>query len=430
MPNPLRIKASGSPVSSTNFLGLQTMTDAEVKNYVANIITTKFATVAGNGTGTADLNVDTANALTGTSIGTFVDTTRPYSIGQHPVDSGNVTTTTYYAKQIETVVGGSVTNRAVGWTNGTKQLTDGEIGTNILDLSIAAMVAETSYTAGQYRLQASAPAGGTWVSRYTLTDTAIGGNTTTYLWQKTVATSSADTDLKPIKTHTTASLKEMSSAEIEEMVPLFRDRIISTGIGTYKLQTAAPGTGTWVQMGNSHSNTIEQVNNETYTGFYTGAYTGAFTNNFANNFTGNYAGNYVGPKTYTGSYSGTYATAFTGNYATAFSAAYSSNFAGTYTLYYGGYVGGNFTGNYTGYFTGFYTGNFTGYYTGNFTGNYTGNFVGTGTYSGTYTGYYSNTFTGYFTGFYSGAYTGNYVGATVSATKDTISTVALWVRTV
>lgn len=414
MPNPLRIKASGSPVSSTNFLGLQTMTDAEVKNYVANIITTKFATVAGNGTGTADLNVDTADALTGTSIGTFVDTTRPYSIGEHPVDSGNVTTTTYYAKQIETVVGGSVTNRAIGWTSGTKQLTDGEIGTNILDLSIAAMVAETSYTAGQYRLQATAPAGGTWVSRYTLTDTAIGGNTTTYLWQKTVATSSADTDLKPIKTHTTASLKEMSSAEIEEMVPLFRDRIISTGIGTYKLQTSAPGSGTWVQMGNSHSNTIEQVNNETYTGFYTGAYTGAFTNNFANNFTGNFAGNYVGPRTYTGSYSGTYATAF--------SAAYSSNFAGTYTLYYGGYVGGNFTGNYTGYFTGFYT--------GNFTGNYTGNFVGTDTYSGTYTGFYSNTFTGYFTGFYSGGYTGNYVGATVSATKDTISTVALWVRTV
>ena len=96
--NPLKIKASGSPITSANFQGLQTMTDAEVKNYIANVITTKFATDT-NGTGTAELNVDTANLLTGTSIGTFADTARTEATGTHPA-TGATTTTTYYAKQV------------------------------------------------------------------------------------------------------------------------------------------------------------------------------------------------------------------------------------------------------------------------------------------------------------------------------------------
>ena len=74
--NPLKLKASATPITSANFQGLQTMSNAEVKNYIANKITVGFAGAASNGSNTADLNIDTANALSGTAIGTFADTDR------------------------------------------------------------------------------------------------------------------------------------------------------------------------------------------------------------------------------------------------------------------------------------------------------------------------------------------------------------------
>ena len=74
------------------------------------------------------------------------------------------------------------------------------------------------------------------------------------------------------------------------------------------------------------------------------------------------------------------------------------------------------TSPFTGSFTGSYTGAFTGAYTGSFSGSYVPSY--TGTYSGTYSG-------SPFTGTYSGSYTGQ----TVLATKDTVSTISLWIRT-
>jgi len=58
-----------------------------------------------------------------------------------------------------------------------------------------------------------------------------------------------------------------------------------------------------------------------------------------------------------------------------------------------------------------------GNYQGFFTGFYTGYFAGSRTYSGNYVGNYS------------GTYSGTYSGATVIETKETVSTVKLWVRT-
>ena len=56
-------------------------------------------------------------------------------------------------------------------------------------------------------------------------------------------------------------------------------------------------------------------------------------------------------------------------------------------------------------FLSFFTGNYTGFYAGsrNYTGNYASNFSGT--------------------------YSSNFSGATVIATKETVSTIKLWVRT-
>jgi hypothetical protein len=428
---PLRIKSSGTPPSSANFQGLQEMTDGEINQYLSYVITNKFADDT-NGTGTAELNVDTANALTGTSIGTFTDTIRNDSIGTHPT-AGATSSTTYYFKQVTAAASESITNRLVGYDSAIKEMTDSDLDTDILDKVIDDMVSETNYTVGQYSLASTSPSGGTWTSRYTITDTAQGGNTVTYLWQKTAPTTSANSNLTSLKVEGTSGVKMMSAAEIEQIVPNFRNRIISNNIGKYAVQATAPGTGTWVQMGDAFSDTRQTVSGSAYAGSFAGTYAGNFTGNYA----GNFAGNYVGAKTYTGAYTGAFSGNYAGNYvgtsayAGAYSGVYNRNFSGNYVRFFSGFVGGTFTGFYTGFFTGFYTGFYTGAktYTGTYTGaynrNFTGNYVGTSAYSGTYSGTYTGIYTSNFTGNYSGSYTGN----TIQAGKDTVSTVKLWLRT-
>lgn len=444
--NPLKVKATGSPITSANISGLQTMTDAEVKNYIANVITEKFAAVT-NGTGTAEINITTDNSGSGTSIGSFVDTNRTESIGTHPA-TGNTTTTTYYAKQVTAAASESITNRPLAWDSHLEEMSDGDID-GVLDLCIEAMVAESSYTAGQYKLQASAPSGGTWVSRYTLTDTAQGGNTVTYLWQKTVASSSPNSDYTPLRSYNGSNCKQMTESEIEQLLPNFRNRIIDTGIGTYKLQSSAPSGGTWVQMGNEFSDTREQVSPQNYAGNYSG------------NFTGNYTGNYTGPITYSAPYSvsGNYSSNFTGNYQSpvnytgnysaiipgsptpgpSYTGVYSGNYAGSPTPYSGPtYAAPPSPGpSYTGYFTGYYTTGSPTFYNGIYSGsrNYAGTYAGApvnylgpsdnnyaGFFAGTesYTGYYEGGvepgtfqyYTGYFAGIIPGGFfAGSYQGA-------------------
>ena len=301
--NPLKIKASATPITSANFQGLQTMSDTEVKNYIANKITVGFAGAAGNGSNTADINVDTANALSGTAIGSFVDTDRNEATGTHPA-TGAVTTVTYYAKQITATDSGTITNRPIGYDSAIRQLTDAQINADILDKAITAMVTESGYTAGQYRLAGSAPAGGTWTARYTITDVANGGNTTYYIWQKTAATSSPNADLRPLKTYSGNNVKQMSDTEIQEMIPYFRNRIISTGVGTYKLQASTPSGGTWVQMG-SGSDTSEQIASQNYTGTYGGARTYSRAYSGTRTYTpAGYTNTFSGARTYSTAYSG------------------------------------------------------------------------------------------------------------------------------
>ena len=479
--NPLKLKASATPITSANFQGLQTMSNAEVKNYIANKITVGFAGAANNGSNTADLNVDTANALSGTAIGTFDDTDRTEATGTHPA-TGSTTTTTYYAKQITATDNGTITNRPLGYDTAIRQMTDAQIRGDIIDQAVTAMVTESTYTAGQYRLAGSAPSGGTWTARYTITDVANGGNTTYYLWQKTAATSTPDADLRPLKTYSGNNVKQMSDTEIQEMLPYFRNRIISTGVGTYKIQASSPSPGTWVSMG-SASDTREQVASVNYTGSYAGsrtysnvAYAGSRTYTpagYANTFAGSrtysnvayagsrtfsnaaYASSFAGSRTNTFSgsrtYSGSYVTNFAGTRPFAGSRTYSTS----YVLYYGGFVGGSFAGsrtystnyvsastNFAGSFAGTrtysnaaYAGSYSGSYTSTYSGSrtYSANYSGSRTYSGTYANSFagSRTYSGNYSGSrtYSGSYSGTYAGDTIQATKDTVSTVSLWIRT-
>lgn len=406
---PLRIKASGTPITSSNYQGIQEMTDAEIQQYLSYVITNKYAS-DWDGTLTGDLNMDTANALSGSAIGTFTDTTRDDAIGTHPTD-GATTDTTYYFKQVTSVASESITNRPLGWETsgdvGFNEFTDAELDTDIVDKVINDMVSESDYTVGQFHLSASSPTGGTWTSRYTITDTVKSGNNTTYLWQKTSPTSSANSDLSSLTYD--SGIKMMTAAQIEQMVPNFRNRIVENygttpGVGCYKVQSSSPTeTGTWTQMGDvgGFSDTRQEVQSSTYAGTFTGAYNDNFT------------GEYTGAKTYTGSYLGSFSGDYTGNYVG--TSNYSGTYAGDYVLYYSGYVGGTFTGYYTGFYSGPKT--YTGYYTGAYDRNFSGDYVGTSNYSGSYTGYFS------------GDYTGNFSGDTIKASTESVSTIKLWLRT-
>lgn len=469
--NPLKVKASATPINSANFSGLQPMTDAEVKNYIANVITEKFASDT-DGTGTAEINIDTANLLSGTSIGSFVDTVRTESIGDHPA-TGATTSTTYYAKQVTSVASESITNRPIKWEDNAAELSDSDID-GVMDLVIESMVSEDSYTAGQYKLQATAPSGGTWVARYTITDEAQGGNTTTYLWQKTVATSSADSDLTPLKSNNANSLKQMSVAEIEQMVPNFRNRIIDTSIGTYKFQSTTPSGGTWVQMGDTFSDTRQSIAENSYDGVaysaeYTSAYSGTtevsysdstgFSGGYTNNYTGGYSGitsvSYSGAYTGSALYAGSYGEAvFLGFYTgpsglsydgpsytsgpttgpsytsgptnVAYSGTYGSVFytsGPTYVTYSGVYV--SFTLG-----AGFVEGappvpvDYTGPpYTGEYAGVYTGP-----SYAGSYTGAYSRVYTGpSYAAVYTGpTYIGYYTGSVAYTSQSSVPYTGLY----
>ena len=361
---PLRIKASAYPVSSSNFQGLQEMTDSEIEQYISAIITKDFADNT-NGSGTAELNVTTDGSGAGTTIGSITDTKRDDAIGTHPTDGATSNVNVYTAKQVTAAASESITNRMVGYETsgnvGINEFTDAELDTDIIDKVIADMVGLGNYTVGQYHLSTSAPSGGTWTARYTLVDTQVDETEDTkYIWQKTAATSSAVDNYKPCKVEGSNGIKEMSVAEMEQIVPNFRNRIVENfattqGVGTYKLQTGAPSeTGTWTQMGDEFKDTRQEVGSQNYTGAYAGSYSGTYTGGYtgAKVYAGAYSGSYTG--SYTGAYTGTsaYAGSYTGNY--------TGNYTGGYQRFFSGYSGGFFSGTYAGT----YTGTYTGYYTG------------------------------------------------------------------
>lgn len=424
---PLRIKASAYPVSSSNFQGLQEMTDTEIEQYISAIITKDFADNT-NGSGTAELNVTTDGSGAGTTIGSITDTKRDDAIGTHPTDGATSNVNVYTAKQVTAAASESITNRMVGYETsgnvGINEFTDAELDTDIIDKVIADMVGLGNYTVGQYHLSTSAPSGGTWTARYTLVDTQVDETEDTkYIWQKTAATSSAVDNYKPCKVEGSNGIKEMSVAEMEQIVPNFRNRIVENfattqGVGTYKLQSGAPSeTGTWTQMGDEFKDTRQEVGSQNYTGAYAGSYSGTYTGGYtgAKVYAGAYSGSYTG--SYTGAYTGTsaYAGSYTGNY--------TGNYTGGYQRFFSGYSGGFFSGTYAGT----YTGTYTGYYTGakNYSGTYSG------AYSGSYTGYYTGTssYAGTYSGTYTGYYSGTYAGDTILSSEEDVSSVKLWLRT-
>ena len=286
MPRPLKIDTSTSPVS------FKEMNDADY-DYLTHIVLSQFA-ASNTGVGTVSSNSSF------TLIGTFSDTYRPYTVGQHPVGT-DITTVTYnfyqdYGTATENLV------RPVHYSAGanTFEQDDSTLNTTTISNALANLV---NSGVGSYSLSPTSPVGGTWVAERTIQNTTSAANNVTYIWRKTAAT--APSTVRPLKVNTTSpiSVKEMSDAEIQTLTERLRNQIVATGIGKYAVQSTAPVSGgTWVTRGSAFSDTRETTSNTSYTGAYSGNYTGAYTRFFAGSIGGFFSGTYTG--FYSGAYSG------------------------------------------------------------------------------------------------------------------------------
>ena len=305
MPKPLKWNGSA---------GIKEMSSAEIDDNV-DLILDHFSGMTSVNTGHLAMNTD----ATWTDIGTFADTRRDQAEGTHPANT-TINTDNYVFRQNLTAVTPSPTARpmAVKYSGGSYdggiiEMTDAECRADIVD-RINAKIAAGSV--GSYVLQVAAPGTGTW--------TQVGGdvnnkyqsgvNNLTKLWKRT--TGSNTTATRPLKWNGSAGIKEMSDAEINVLVEMYQESIVATGIGKYTLAASAPGTGTWVTVGDAFSDTRKQRGDVAYAGNYTGAYTGAYSGAYTGYYTTYYSGRAVGPYTgyYTGAYTGYYSGTYTGNY--------------------------------------------------------------------------------------------------------------------
>lgn len=336
MAGPVKLKADGDNLSNA-FEGVQEFSTTEIKEgVITNIITTEFAGT----TGVGSLQVTTTGAPANfTSIGTFTDTVASQAVGTHPWDGGFNTVNTYTFSQGTATATDSKTARPLR-TSGVEgellESTDTQIDSEVLDNVLTAMIEQADNTAGQYYLSASAPSGGTWTSRGTITDTQVDGTgtTTKTLWQKTAATTvpSSTTNRSLVKEDN--GLQEFTTAELQSLVGRFRNRIAATNLGTYAVATAAPGTGTWQQMGETLTDQRKTSASYNYSGSYTGSYSGTYTGYYTGFFTGTYVGSFQ--RFFGGFLNGTFNSNFSGTYSQAFTGFYTGSYSGTYTGTYAG----------------------------------------------------------------------------------------------
>ena len=299
MPKPLKWNGSSS---------LREMTAAEIDDNV-DLILDHFSGMTSNNTGHLAMNTESG----WTDIGTFADTRRDQAQGTHPANT-TIHTDNFVFRQNLTDLTPSPTRRPMavkydsGSFDGLIEMTDVECRADIVDrinIKIAAA------GVGSYVLQPAAPETGTWTAVATITNKlAVNAvSTTTYLWKRT--TGSNTTATRPLGWDTSNdSIKELSDAEINDLVEMYQESIVDTGIGKYVLQAAAPGSGTWQTVGSAFVDTRKQRTDQNYAGDYTGSYSGTYTGYYSTFYSGRQVGPYAG--NYTGNYSGTYTGTYVG----------------------------------------------------------------------------------------------------------------------
>jgi hypothetical protein len=337
MTNPLKMRKHANGVYND---GTQVTSDAELDWTVKQVLV-QFATESNSGDKTGDLNIDSV----GTSVGTFEDTRRSAELLSHPY-SGTTSNTLYTFKQnvasiSETSVIAPLTHGGTSNPGHLAAQSNTEMDNSIFSLSLAKIANTTLSTAGTgtYYLGTSAPGTGTWIGQDQMLDTVTthtndDDQIDTYkLWRRTDYPGTP-TEIRPLK-QLDANLREMSDADLLSLTLRLRNRIVSTGVGKYVFQAAAPGSGTWINRGTA-TNRLPDIVTTQYGGNYAGQYTGSFSRQFTREFSSQFTRG-----SYSRGYTGTFQRVYSAQYGRTFFRAYSSQFAR-------GVVGGNYTdGNYS-----------------------------------------------------------------------------------
>jgi len=236
-------------------------------------------------------------------------------------------------------------------------------------------------------------------------------------------------------------VREMTDTQIQYTFgQRARNRIISSGIGTYQLRDNTQGAptdpGTWVAKGvatdtrhviveTQFSDTYESTSEIPYSAQVDRTYTGNYESQYSKQYGAQYA------RQYTRQYAGLEGYTTLLQYSKGYTAQYTRQFAGGLNTYYTGLVSFEGTAQYTRQYSGFIIGpSFDGTYVGAFTGTFGG-----GTYTGVYSrqrayvapaatggggeffiGIYESyaSFTGQFTGAaYQGQYSSSFIGTYV-----------------
>lgn len=190
-----------------------------------------------------------------TPIGTFSDTARQGDAGSAGI---TIVTNTYTLSQVQTTTLSDQPDPPmyIGLTVSGSDVILQENATTLSNLAnevINRMVTDSTYGGvNSYYLSTSAPSdGGVWTSIGQLADTEYNFSVTNavyYLWKKISAAEYTTNYKRPLKLDS-GQVVQFSDTEIQRIIKIVEQQIVSTGIGKYALQSSAPGTGTWVSAG-------------------------------------------------------------------------------------------------------------------------------------------------------------------------------------
>ena len=296
------------------------------KDYIKNVILTDFSS-SDTGVGTVSVNPTSTTGLT--LVGTFVDTNRNTAPGGEPPNTNVLSTNYNFYQDLQTATENITDDvRPLGIDSSGEdfqRMNDTKINEDFIRHT---QILLAMGDVGSYKLQPSAPTGGTWVEKATITDSLQSGTaSTTKLWRKT-APASLPATVRPLK-YAAASINEMTDVDIKKFTARLRNRIVENGVGQYQLSTNAPTSGgTWVQAGQSIADTRYQLQSSNFSGpSYQNTFTGSFTNSFTGYFTRNYI-SYYQPSSSVGTFEGTVAKNFTGTFNNTFTGTFTSSFTG------------------------------------------------------------------------------------------------------
>jgi hypothetical protein len=345
MPRPLYLKGPETVAEQTwnqypltpgtSIYGLQEMSDDDIDDGIIYLILSEFAKTDASNPQSGELTLlESIGNRSTTLTGTFIDTTREFGVGTRGLNvTRNLTQSTgiyqYFTNVSETSVVRPLTQKDDN-PGELRPMTNDEIFNFIIDPAIDRM---TNYGLGSYYLTSAtsfniAQYPGTWTEVFSFNDTYKSGTesatsvvayqdrptaaTTSFtanagssnqtvsyrMYRKTSETAPTSRKRPIVFANTSARgkhIREMTDAEIRDLVAIFRNKINETTRGIYRFSTNIPTGGTWA----SRSVGVTDLLNIITAGYYQlgQVYTevSAISSTFISTYSSTYTGSYSGP---------------------------------------------------------------------------------------------------------------------------------------